>query len=284
METAEWNAVLPQAPICCLGPRQLKKTSHSPILTGSHAIAQGKMKMPAPCLKCMEFQDRESRELNQAQRPAHLHRPPTTTPPRLGGTSSHSCWAQFSRQNVPLLLLPREALPLPLCGWGLPDLTSPDPILPHCPPAPNPASGNLTQHELCHRSWSISRLFRIIVPPSPRLFSFPILHSTRTCCSSVLQLATGLGQWTPLMLVFGFAFKPLGIILPAPLKARAQRIAHIENTAVRNQPACPLEKHCPEDAAVGIFTGLFKGVSAPRFQCHVHPFSAPATGEMKGRV
>lgn len=43
------------------------------------------------------------------------------------------------------------------------------------------------------------------------------------------------------MLVFGFAFKPLGIILPAPLKARAQRIAHIENMAVRNQPACPLE-------------------------------------------
>ena len=119
METAEWNAVLPQAPVCCLGPpRQLKETSHSPVLTGSHATAQGKMKMPAPCLKCMEFQDCESRELNQAQRPAHLHRPPTTTPPHLGGTSSHSCWAQFSRQNVPLLLLPREALPVCLYVAG----------------------------------------------------------------------------------------------------------------------------------------------------------------------
>ena len=32
---------------------------------------------------------------------------------------------------------------LPLCGWGLPDPSSPDPILPHCPPAPTLASGNL---------------------------------------------------------------------------------------------------------------------------------------------
>ena len=95
-----------EAPICCLGSRQLKETSHSPILTGPHVTAQGKRKMPAPCLKSIEFQDHESRELNQAQRPAHLHRPPTTTPPRLGGTPPHSCWAQFSHQNVPLLLLP----------------------------------------------------------------------------------------------------------------------------------------------------------------------------------
>ena len=210
METVEWNAVLPQAPICCLGPRQLKETSHSPILTGPHVTAQGKMKMPAPCLKSIEFQDHESRELNQAQRPAHLHRPPTTTPPRLRGTLPHSCWAQFSHQNVPLLLLPREALPVCLyvsggcqTSWAqiLYSHTARQP--PPWPPGTRPA-------------WALPQKpvhFQVISDyPSSLIQPLLISHSPllRTCCSSVLQLATGLGQWTPLMLVFGFAFRTSG--------------------------------------------------------------------------
>ena len=209
METVGWNAVLPQAPICCLGPRQLKETSHSPVLTGPHTTAQGKMEMPAPCLKSVGFQDRESRELNEARRPAHLHRPPATTPPRLGDPAPCLLGPGQPSESPSASTAPRGPDCLPLCGWGLPDLSSPDPIRPHRP-LPHASLRDLTRHALRHGSPSISRLFQIILPPSPGLFSWPKLHSIRACCPSALQLAAGLGPWTPLMLVFGFAFRTSG--------------------------------------------------------------------------
>ena len=80
------------------------------------------------------------------------------------------------------------------------------PAAPHQPPGPHTARAAPRGNG----SPSVSRLFQMILPPSPRLFSCPKLHSIRACCPSALQLAAGLGPWTTLMLVFGFAFRTSG--------------------------------------------------------------------------
>ena len=140
METVGWNAVLPQAPICCLGPRQLKETSHSPVLTGPHATAQGKMEMPAPCLKSVGFQDRESRELNEARRPAHLHRPPATTPPRLGDPAP-CLLGPGQPSESPSASTAREALTACLCVAGGCQTSRAQILYVHTARCPTPASG-----------------------------------------------------------------------------------------------------------------------------------------------
>lgn len=133
-------------------------------------------------------------------------------PPRLpaSGTPPHSCGAQVSHQNVPQLLWPREALTVRLCVAGGCQTSRAQVLYSHTARRPHLSLRDLTQHALCHRSPSTSRLFQIILPPSPGLFSVPNLHSIRACYPSALQLATGLGPWTPLMLVFGFAFRTSG--------------------------------------------------------------------------
>ena len=166
METVGWNAVLPQAPICCLGPRQLKETSHSPVLTGPHATAQGKMEMPAPCLKSVGFQDRESRKLNEARRPAHLHRPPATTPPRLGDPAPCLLGPGQPSESPSASTAPRGPDCLPLCGWGVPDLSSPDPIRPHRP-LPHASLRDLTGTRCATEARPFPGYFRLSFLPPP---------------------------------------------------------------------------------------------------------------------
>lgn len=151
-----------------------------PVLTGSCATAQRKMKMPAPCLKCVwSFYDRESRELNQAQRPAHLHRPPTTTPPRLEDLV-HSVGLS-SAIKMSLCFYCHERHCLFASMWlGVTRPHKPrsyTPTLPASPPTRPPATSPSMS---CAIEAGPFRLFRIIVLSLPQaLLSFPFstLHS-----------------------------------------------------------------------------------------------------------
>lgn len=131
------------------GAPSTERNTTLPYLDRAPCHSSGKNGNASPCLKSVEFQDRESRELNGAQRPAHLHRPPSTTAPRLGDPAPCLLGPGQPSESPSASTAPRGPDCLPLCGWGLPDLSSPDPIHPHRPP-PHTSLRDLTQHALRH--------------------------------------------------------------------------------------------------------------------------------------
>ena len=115
-------------------------------------------------------------------------------PPQLhaSGTPPHACWAQVSRQRVPQLLRPREALTACLCVAGGCQTSRAQIPYTHTARRPTPASG--TSHSTRCATWKWKPVRFPVISDDPSSLPPALLMSQAPLHSRLLPLSLAAGS------------------------------------------------------------------------------------------